>query len=50
MKIRIINKSKHELPRYSTNHSAGMDLRSNIDNEIILINLFTEKFVIEDDK
>jgi dUTP pyrophosphatase len=36
MKIRIINKSKHELPAYSTEASAGMDLRANIDNEIEL--------------
>lgn len=36
MKIRIINKSKHELPAYSTDSSAGMDIRANIDNEIIL--------------
>ncbi|MFA5818386.1 MAG: dUTP diphosphatase [Bacteroidales bacterium] len=36
MKIRIINKSKHELPAYSTDFSAGMDIRANIDNEIVL--------------
>ena len=36
MKIRIVSKSKHPLPEYSTNAAAGMDLRSNIDNEIIL--------------
>jgi dUTP pyrophosphatase len=36
MRIRIINKSKHELPAYSTDHSAGMDLRANIDEDIIL--------------
>jgi len=36
MKIKIVNKSKHKLPSYSTEASAGMDLRANIDNEIIL--------------
>ncbi len=36
MKIRVINKSKHELPAYSTDSSAGMDIRANIDNEIVL--------------
>jgi len=36
MKIRIINKSKHELPDYSTDSSAGMDIRADIENEILL--------------
>lgn len=36
MKIRIVNKSKHELPSYSTGLSAGMDIRANIDNEVVL--------------
>lgn len=36
MKIKIINKSKHQLPEYSTPHSAGLDLRANIDESIIL--------------
>ena len=36
MKINIINKSKHELPAYSTDSSAGLDLRANIDKAIIL--------------
>lgn len=36
MKIKIINKSKHELPSYSTDHSAGMDLRADIDTEVCL--------------
>jgi len=30
MKIKIINKSKHDLPSYSTLLSAGMDLRANL--------------------
>jgi len=36
MKIKIVNKSKHKLTEYSTDGSAGMDLRANIDREIIL--------------
>lgn len=36
MKIKIINNSKHELPKYATTGSAGMDLRANIDNPITL--------------
>ena len=34
--IRIVNKSKHPLPSYATEHSAGMDLRANLDASIIL--------------
>lgn len=36
MEIKIINKSKHPLPQYSTELSAGMDLRANIDNSVTL--------------
>lgn len=36
MKVKIINKSHHELPAYSTELSAGMDLRANIDEPIVL--------------
>ncbi|AMC11291.1 deoxyuridine 5'-triphosphate nucleotidohydrolase [Lutibacter profundi] len=36
MKIQIINKSRHELPSYETIASAGMDLRANISEAIIL--------------
>lgn len=36
MKVRIINKSKHPLPQYATPLSAGVDLRANIDEPIIL--------------
>lgn len=36
MEIRIINKSRHPLPSYETIHSAGMDLRSNINAPISL--------------
>jgi dUTP pyrophosphatase len=36
MKINITNKSKHFLPHYETLASAGMDLRANLDEVIIL--------------
>ena len=36
MKIRIVNHSAHTLPAYETFASAGMDLRANLENEIIL--------------
>ncbi len=34
--IQITNKSKHALPSYETDASAGMDLRANIDESITL--------------
>jgi dUTP pyrophosphatase len=36
MKIKIVNKSHHPLPAYATEQSAGMDLRANIDEPIVL--------------
>lgn len=36
MQIKIINKSKNELPHYETEASAGMDLRANIDAPVSL--------------
>lgn len=36
MKIKIINKSLHELPAYETDLSAGMDLRANLTEKVIL--------------
>ena len=36
MTIKIINQSQHELPNYETIASAGMDLRANINESIIL--------------
>lgn len=36
MKVQIINKSKNSLPQYATSSSAGMDLRANLDNPIVL--------------
>ena len=36
MEIKIVNKSKHALPEYATVHSAGMDLRANLDASVTL--------------
>ena len=36
MKVQVINKSKHPLPQYATEQSAGMDLRANLDEPIVL--------------
>jgi dUTP pyrophosphatase len=36
MNVKVINKSKHVLPHYSTIASAGMDLRANIDESVCL--------------
>ena len=36
MKVQIVNNSKHELPKYATKLSAGMDLRANIEESIAL--------------
>ncbi|NQU35122.1 MAG: dUTP diphosphatase [Bacteroidetes bacterium] len=39
MNIRIVNKSKHEMPKYETPASAGMDLRANLDEPVELLPL-----------
>lgn len=36
MKIQLINRSKHPLPAYATSLSAGMDLRANLDQPVVL--------------
>ena len=36
MKVQIINRSKHPIPSYETEGSAGMDLRASIDAAITL--------------
>ncbi len=36
MKVRIVNKSKHNLPKYATPASAGMDLRANLEAPVTL--------------
>lgn len=37
--MKIINRSRHPLPTYETSHSAGMDLKANIDAPITLKSL-----------
>jgi len=34
--VRIVNKGRHPLPQYATPHSAGLDLRANLDRSVIL--------------
>jgi dUTP pyrophosphatase len=34
--VKIINKSRHQLPEYATPQSAGVDLRANIDAPIVI--------------
>ena len=36
LKVQVINKSKHPLPQYATELSAGMDLRANLSEPIVL--------------
>ncbi len=37
MKVKIVNRSKHRLPEYSTELSAGMDLCANLDSPVTLM-------------
>lgn len=39
MNVRIVNKSKHPLPKYETIASAGMDLRANLEEPVELLPL-----------
>lgn len=36
MKVKVINRSRFDLPRYATPLSAGMDVRANIDEAVTL--------------
>ncbi|MEI7675228.1 MAG: dUTP diphosphatase [Bacteroidales bacterium] len=36
MQVKIVNKSKHDLPEYATLHAAGMDIRANLSEPITL--------------
>jgi len=36
MRIKIVNKSRHRLPEYSTTASAGMDIRAYLESDVIL--------------
>ena len=35
-KVRIINSSHHPMPSYATEHSAGMDVRANLESPVTL--------------
>mgnify|MGYP000406845071 CR=1 FL=1 len=37
--VKVINKSKHDLPEYATISAAGLDIRANIDESITLDSL-----------
>ena len=39
MQVKIVNKSRNELPAYGTIHSAGMDLRANLSEPVVLKSL-----------
>ncbi|MCC8171114.1 MAG: dUTP diphosphatase [Parabacteroides sp.] len=36
MKVKIVNKSAHPLPHYATGFSAGMDIRANLTEPVVL--------------
>jgi dUTP pyrophosphatase len=36
MKVKIINKSGHQVPAYETAHSAGMDLRASLETPVTI--------------
>lgn len=36
MKVKIINRSHHQLPEYATAQSAGVDLRANLEESVVM--------------
>lgn len=36
IQVKVINRSRHDLPHYQTEHSAGMDLRASIEVPVVL--------------
>jgi len=36
MQVKIVNNSRHSLPEYATPYSAGMDLRANLDSQVVI--------------
>ena len=36
VKVKVINKGKHALPEYGTLHAAGMDVRANLSEPVVL--------------
>jgi dUTP pyrophosphatase len=39
LSVKVINKSKHDLPAYATELSAGLDLRANLEAPVVLKSL-----------
>lgn len=39
MQVKVINKSKHPLPQYQTEAAAGLDIRANLEEPIVLQSL-----------
>lgn len=37
LEVQVINKSKHPLPSFATTKSAGVDLRANLEEDIVLL-------------
>ncbi|MBI2257867.1 MAG: dUTP diphosphatase [Flavobacteriia bacterium] len=36
MEVKVINRSKHNLPKYETNGAAGLDLKANLQETVVL--------------
>lgn len=36
IEVKIINRSRHPLPEYQTEHSAGVDLMANLEEDVVL--------------
>lgn len=36
MEVKVVNKSRFDLPEYATVHSAGLDLRANITEDVVV--------------
>ena len=36
VKVKIVNRSRHKLPEYGTEHAAGMDIRAILDEPVVL--------------
>ncbi len=36
MIVKVVNKSRHKLPEYSTVYSAGLDLRAELDEDVLI--------------
>ena len=36
VKVKIINKSKNDIPKYQTENSAGVDIRASLDEDLVL--------------